>query len=94
MSFLIFFRVAMFWHRCTAAAAVFAVVLGSAQAFKGSTSIRHVRAAPTVVCSLQPQAVSRRHAGLELRMQPATARQPRPVVIDTTGLKAFGAGEW
>merc|ERR1719409_2150227 len=57
----------MHWRRGTAAAAVFAVVLGSAQAFKGSTSIRHVRAAPTVVCLLQPQAVSRRHAGLQYK---------------------------
>jgi hypothetical protein len=38
--------------------------------------------------------VSRRQAGLELRLQPAPAKQPRHVVIDTTGLKVFGAGEW
>jgi hypothetical protein len=38
--------------------------------------------------------VSRRQAGLDLRLQPAPARQPRHVVIDTTGLKVFGAGEW
>ena len=38
--------------------------------------------------------VSRRQAGLELRLRPAPAKQPRHVVIDTTGLKVFGAGEW
>ncbi len=38
--------------------------------------------------------LSRRQAGLELRLRPAPARQPRHIVIDTTGLKVFGAGEW
>ncbi len=38
--------------------------------------------------------VCRRQAGLDLRLHPAPARQPRQVVIDTTGLKVFGAGEW
>jgi hypothetical protein len=38
--------------------------------------------------------VCRRQAGLDLRVHPATARQPRHVVIDTTGLKVYGAGEW
>ena len=38
--------------------------------------------------------VCRRQAGLDLWDHPATARQPRHVVIDTTGLKVFGAGEW
>jgi len=38
--------------------------------------------------------VCRRQASLELRLRAATARQPRHVVIDTTGLKVFGAGEW
>ena len=36
----------------------------------------------------------RRQAGLDLRLQATPARQPRHVVIDTTGLKVFGAGEW
>ena len=77
-------------RRCTAAAAVFAVVLGSAQAFKGSTSIRHVRAAPTVVCSLQPQAVSRRHAGLlggALLLSPPSAWAARAA-------KKSAGGKW
>ena len=38
--------------------------------------------------------VCRRQAGLDLRLQPAPARQPRHIVIDTTGLKVFGTGEW
>ncbi|NIV46290.1 MAG: IS5 family transposase, partial [Gammaproteobacteria bacterium] len=38
--------------------------------------------------------LSRRQAGLELRLRPAPARQPRHIVIDTTGLKVFGVGEW
>jgi hypothetical protein len=38
--------------------------------------------------------VCRRQAGLDLRLHPAPARRPRHVVIDTTGLKVFGAGEW
>ena len=38
--------------------------------------------------------VCRRQAGVEPRLQAAPARQPRHVVIDTTGLKVFGAGEW
>ena len=38
--------------------------------------------------------VSRRQAGLEFGLGPAPATAPRPVVIDTTGLKVFGAGEW
>jgi len=38
--------------------------------------------------------VSRRQAGLEMRLQVAPVKQPRHVVIDTTGLKVFGAGEW
>merc|ERR1719409_2264435 len=80
----------MHWRRGTAAAAVFAVVLGSAQAFKGSTSIRHVRAAPTVVCSLQPQAVSRRHAGLlggALLLSPPSAWAARAA-------KKSAGGKW
>ncbi|MHC5051732.1 MAG: IS5 family transposase [Planctomycetota bacterium] len=38
--------------------------------------------------------VSRRQVSLGLRLQPAPAKRPRHVVIDTTGLKVFGAGEW
>jgi len=38
--------------------------------------------------------VSRRQAGLEMRLRAAPAKQPRHVVIDTTGLKVFGTGEW
>ena len=37
--------------------------------------------------------VSRRHAGLALELHPSRTRVPRHVVIDTTGLKVFGAGE-
>lgn len=38
--------------------------------------------------------VSRRQAGLALQLGPSRTRTPRHVVIDTTGLKVFGAGEW
>lgn len=38
--------------------------------------------------------VSRRAAKLELELRPAPAGVPRHVVIDTTGLKVYGAGEW
>lgn len=38
--------------------------------------------------------VSRRQAGLALQLEPSRTRTPRHVVIDTTGLKVFGAGEW
>ena len=38
--------------------------------------------------------VSRRQAGLALGLGSSRTRTPRHVVIDTTGLKVFGAGEW
>jgi len=38
--------------------------------------------------------ISRRQAGLDLELGPLPASDPRHVVIDTTGLKVFGAGEW
>jgi len=38
--------------------------------------------------------VSRRQGGLEPKLGPAPACEPRHVVIDATGLKVFGAGEW
>jgi len=38
--------------------------------------------------------VCRGQAGLDLRLHPAPARLPRHVVIDATGLKVCGAGEW
>ena len=38
--------------------------------------------------------VCRRQPGLQLTPQLRPSRQPRHVVIDTTGLKVFGAGEW
>jgi hypothetical protein len=38
--------------------------------------------------------VSRRQAGLELELNARSSAAPRHVVIDTTGLKVFGAGEW
>jgi hypothetical protein len=38
--------------------------------------------------------VCRRQFGLQPRPRPAPSRHPRHVVIDTTGLKVFGAGEW
>jgi len=38
--------------------------------------------------------VSRRQDGLVHELSPAKASDPRHVVIDSTGLKVFGAGEW
>ena len=38
--------------------------------------------------------LSRRQSGLDRRWQTAPTKQARHVVIDTTGLKVFGAGEW
>lgn len=38
--------------------------------------------------------MGRRQGGLELALGTAHAKPPRHVVIDTTGLKVFGAGEW
>jgi hypothetical protein len=38
--------------------------------------------------------VSRRQAGLARELAPSRTRTPRHVVIDSTGLKVFGAGEW
>ena len=38
--------------------------------------------------------VSRRQAGLGLELGRLRTAEPRHVVIDTTGLKVFGAGEW
>lgn len=38
--------------------------------------------------------LSRRQSGLDRRWQTAPTKQTRHVVIDTTGLKVFGAGEW
>ena len=38
--------------------------------------------------------VCRRQPGLQLTPQFRPSRQPRHVVIETTGLKVFGAGEW
>jgi len=38
--------------------------------------------------------VCRRQSGLNLRLNPNPRRRPRHVVIDSTGLKVFGAGEW
>lgn len=38
--------------------------------------------------------VSRRQAGLVVGLGLAPGTQPRHVVIDTTGLKVYGAGEW
>ncbi len=38
--------------------------------------------------------VSRRQAGLDVELALAASHTPRHVVIDTTGLKVFGAGEW
>jgi len=36
--------------------------------------------------------VGRRQAGLELKLRAAAATAPRHVVINTTGLKVYGAG--
>lgn len=38
--------------------------------------------------------MSRRQGRLESELRPALATEPRHVVIDSTGLKVFGAGEW
>ncbi len=38
--------------------------------------------------------VSKRQSGLAVRLGTTPNGQPRHVVIDTTGLKVFGAGEW
>lgn len=38
--------------------------------------------------------VSRRQTTLEVGLRLAPGAQPRPVVIDSTGLKIYGAGEW
>jgi hypothetical protein len=38
--------------------------------------------------------ISRRQTGLALELGSSRAQTPRHVVIDTTGLKVFGAGEW
>ena len=38
--------------------------------------------------------VSRRQGALEPELRPAPARVPRHVVIDSTVLKVYGAGEW
>ena len=38
--------------------------------------------------------VSRRQGRLDKRWQSAPTKQARHVVIDSTGLKVFGAGEW
>ena len=38
--------------------------------------------------------ITRRQAGLELSPGAAPAATPRHIVIDTTGLRVFGAGEW
>ncbi len=38
--------------------------------------------------------ICRRQAGLEVGLTLAPGAQPRHVVIDTTGLKVYGAGEW
>lgn len=38
--------------------------------------------------------MSRRQGGLEFKLGPAAACEPRHVVIDANGLKVFGAGEW
>ena len=38
--------------------------------------------------------VSRRQGALQIHMLPALSRGPRHVVIDATGLKVYGAGEW
>ncbi len=38
--------------------------------------------------------VSRRQAGLDVGLSLAASPTPRHIVIDTTGLKVFGTGEW
>ncbi len=38
--------------------------------------------------------VSRRQGDLTTRLAPTASAAPRHVVIDSTGLKVFGAGEW
>jgi hypothetical protein len=38
--------------------------------------------------------VSRRHGVLQIHLSPTLSRGPRHVVIDATGLRVYGAGEW
>jgi hypothetical protein len=38
--------------------------------------------------------VSRRQGALQIHVPPALSRGPRHVVIDATGLRVYGAGEW
>jgi hypothetical protein len=38
--------------------------------------------------------VSRRQSALQIHVPPALSRGPRHVVIDATGLRVYGAGEW
>ena len=38
--------------------------------------------------------ICKRQSGLQVRLGATPKGQPRHVVIDTTGLKVFGAGEW
>src|ERR671931_648508 len=38
--------------------------------------------------------VSRRQGALQIHVSPALARGPRHVVVDATGLRIYGAGEW
>jgi hypothetical protein len=70
--------------------AVFHLSLGSAQGFlKSVIDLMGVELPVpdyTTVC--------RRQAGLTLQLALGPNTAPRHVVIDTTGLKVFGAGEW
>ena len=38
--------------------------------------------------------VSRRQGALQVRLPVESGSSPRHIVIDTTGLKVYGAGEW
>ena len=38
--------------------------------------------------------ICRRQSGLKLKLSPTRGPNPRHLVIDSTGLKVFGAGEW
>lgn len=70
--------------------AVFHLSLRSTQGFLESVVRLMGAELPVPHCS----AVSRRQAGLAVGLGLAPGTQPRHVVIDTTGLKFYGTGEW
>ena len=68
---------------------VFHLSLRATQGFMGSVVKLMDVELPVPDCSTG----SRRQAGLEVRLGVTPRTEPRHVVIDTTGLKVYGAGE-